>query len=670
MQIPTPGQLLDRRYRVIHTLARGGFGQTYIAEDTRRPGNPKCVVKHLKPAREGFLAPARRLFMTEAETLEQLGHHDQIPRLLAYFEQDEEFYLVQELVEGHPLIQEIKPNQPWTENQVCHLLQEVLIVLTFVHSQGVIHRDIKPENLIRRDRDNKLVLVDFGTVKKIRDPLAGQLLSSPTISIGTLGYVANEQVQGYPRLNSDLYSLGVTAIHALTGCHPIQLGREQDTLELIWQDLCRQIDPDLGTILARLVRQSPEKRYQDATDVLKDLEPLIKRYPIAPPPNSSSLSEEFQQHQPLTQVQPILQTTNNFSIGTTIITSESEGKPEATNTTRGRTGGDAETSLNISTRIEEHSKFTSKLATLAIESLKRAGVLTTVLRRKWKLSLGLTVPIALIGAGVTSFHQMHQQGYLEAQTTLKQATILQTNKDYGECVQQAQSISQEYSELYALARILANECQFNLAEQLANQGSYRDAIIAAGEIPPASSIYDKTQALISQWSERILILAEEQYQAGELEDAVKRAEAVPQDTPTYDTAQKAIVDWQQAWRKNEELLDKANDLIEQQQWQMAIDTAKQVTTDYWEQQAASILQRANEALAASRTPPPSPPSTAKSEIPISYPETYYSEPEAYIPEYVPEPAPYYPPEPDPYYPPEPNPASSVTNPVCSQGACL
>src|SRR4028118_1358589 len=122
------GKLLDRRYQVTQVLGAGGFGRTYLAQDTRRPGNPICVVKQLKPlsSEPSFLETARRLFNSEAETLEQLGNHDQIPRLLAYFEEDQEFYLVQEFIEGHTLTQERSEERRWEESRVIVLLGEVL----------------------------------------------------------------------------------------------------------------------------------------------------------------------------------------------------------------------------------------------------------------------------------------------------------------------------------------------------------------------------------------------------------------------------------------------------------------------------------------------------------------------------------------------------------------
>lgn len=271
------GKLLDRRYQVIQVLGAGGFGKTYLAQDTRRPGNPTCVVKHLKPLNSdsSVLETARRLFSSEAETLEQLGNHDQIPRLLAYFEEDQEFYLVQEFIEGHTLTQELPLGQRWEESRVIGLLSEVLNVLEFVHAHGVIHRDVKPDNLIRRRADNKLVLVDFGAVKQIRTQFASTQ-GSHTITIGTPGYMSSEQALGHPRPSSDLYALGIIGIQALTGVMPVQIPEDLNTGEVLWQQLV-SVSPRLAAVLTKLVRYHFKDRYQSATEALQALR--LNAYP-------------------------------------------------------------------------------------------------------------------------------------------------------------------------------------------------------------------------------------------------------------------------------------------------------------------------------------------------------------------------------------------------------
>ncbi|MBD2345551.1 serine/threonine protein kinase [Anabaena subtropica] len=277
------GKLLDHRYQVIRVLAIGGFGQTYIAQDTRRPGNPTCVVKHLKPASSDprVFETAKRLFNSEAETLENLGHHDQIPRLLAYFDENQEFYLVQEFIDGHTLTEELILGNRWSESQVIHLLQEVLGILEFVHHQRVIHRDIKPDNIIRRTADNKLVLVDFGAVKQLRTQMVtvgGQ--PTATVAIGTPGYMPTEQGQGKPRPNSDIYALGIIAIQALTGISPTQLQEDPQTGELIWRHLVNVSD-GLAVVLNKMVRYHFKDRYQTATEALQALQNAINPVEIA-----------------------------------------------------------------------------------------------------------------------------------------------------------------------------------------------------------------------------------------------------------------------------------------------------------------------------------------------------------------------------------------------------
>ena len=170
---PKRRALLGGRYQVLYPLGVGGFCQTLLALDVQRLGHPQCVVKQLRPSHSDpeYLAIARRLFHAEAETLERLGQHPQIPRLLAYFEQGGEFYLVQEYIHGALLDEILIPGQPLSEQAVVQLLWELLEILEFVHGQGVIHRDIKPTNIIRRQEDNKLLTLP--------PPKGGEFLRSP-----------------------------------------------------------------------------------------------------------------------------------------------------------------------------------------------------------------------------------------------------------------------------------------------------------------------------------------------------------------------------------------------------------------------------------------------------------------------------------------------------------
>ncbi|MEI2582157.1 FHA domain-containing serine/threonine-protein kinase [Scytonema sp. PRP1] len=270
------GQLLAGHYKVLEVLGEGGFGQTYIAEDIHLPGNPKCVLKHLKTSSTDpdILETARRLFLKEAETLQQLGNHDQIPRLLAYFEENQEFYLVQEFISGHTLSMELPPGKRWTERHIIEMLIEVLGILEFVHSHGVIHRDIKPDNIIRRLSDNKLVLIDFGAIKQLRSQTAAATgRNNVTFIIGTRGYMPSEQIRRLPRPCSDIYALGMIGVQALTGVYPNELQDEPNTGEILWEYLTT-VSPGLAAVLAKMTRYHFKDRYQTVGEVLQALREL------------------------------------------------------------------------------------------------------------------------------------------------------------------------------------------------------------------------------------------------------------------------------------------------------------------------------------------------------------------------------------------------------------
>jgi len=281
-------QLLRERYQVVQVLSQGIFYETYIAQDTNFPDHPIRIVKHFLPSSKCPIPVEirRRLFNREAEALKKLGDYDLVPNLLTYFEDQLEFYLVQEFIEGHPLSAEMPPGYRWSESKVFQLLQEILNILNFIHNHGLIHRDVKPSNILRRKLDNRLVLIDFGAVK----PNWNQLVTDQgknssfipidqhtTISIGTPGYMPNEQVRGRPRPNSDIYALGMIGIQALTGVHPTQLPEDRNTGEIIWQPL-GDVSPGLASVLNKMVHYHFQDRYKSAREVLEALAPLTNLY--------------------------------------------------------------------------------------------------------------------------------------------------------------------------------------------------------------------------------------------------------------------------------------------------------------------------------------------------------------------------------------------------------
>ncbi|MEG4232788.1 bifunctional serine/threonine-protein kinase/formylglycine-generating enzyme family protein [Microcoleus sp. Pol11C3] len=264
--------ILRNRFRMIKFLGQGGFGRTYLAEDIDRL-NQRCVVKQLAPNVQGTWAinKAVELFQQEARQLQQLGQHPQIPSLDAYFEQDNYLYLVQQFVDGDNLLALFQNQGIWQESQVKQLLLELLPVLKFIHEQKIIHRDIKPENIMRRRSDGLLMLIDFGVSKQ----LSGTVMSRLGTRIGSDGYAPLEQMKGgeaYPA--SDLFSLGATAFHLLTGLYPFDLWVDQGySWTANWQQhLKSPLDKGLELILSKLLAKDIEQRYQSAEEVLIDFQ--------------------------------------------------------------------------------------------------------------------------------------------------------------------------------------------------------------------------------------------------------------------------------------------------------------------------------------------------------------------------------------------------------------
>lgn len=265
---------LRDRYRVIRALAQGGFGATFLAKDESLPGQPVCVIKQLRPPTQTpeVMPMARELFAREASTLGKIGNHPQIPRLLDYFENGEQFYLVQEFVNGWTIQQEIKRNGPMSEAGVKQFLSEILGILQYLQNQQVIHRDIKPNNLIRRAEDGRLVLIDFGAVKN----QVSQTYSVPNdqpltaFAIGTAGFAPPEQLAMRPVYASDVYAVAITCLYLLTGKSPKDFDYHPATGEMLWEREVHLSQHMVG-VLKKMLEASVRHRYQSASDVLKAL---------------------------------------------------------------------------------------------------------------------------------------------------------------------------------------------------------------------------------------------------------------------------------------------------------------------------------------------------------------------------------------------------------------
>ena len=283
------GQILHVTYEILALLGQGGFARTYTAAQLNKPNNPLCVVKEIPfpPSNDPrVLERGRERFDREASALCRLGRNSRIPELFDRFEENDYFYLVQEYVDGHPLSQELAAGDRWNEQQTVAFLREVLEISQSVHQENIIHRDITPSNLIRRETDQKIVLIDFGAVNEIStftSNSTGEIFSSP---IGTSGYMPAEQYnpRSSPQPYNDIYAVGIIAIQALTGRRPTNLPQDPENCEIIWDYLTSEpVSDSLTNILTKMVRFHFQQRYQSVDEVLQDLDSLQLTPPPPPP---------------------------------------------------------------------------------------------------------------------------------------------------------------------------------------------------------------------------------------------------------------------------------------------------------------------------------------------------------------------------------------------------
>lgn len=298
--------ILDSRYIPIQQLRKGGFGNVFLAHDRRTPTFKRCIIKQLQfnpHFNAAQIATATTLFHREAKVLETLGEHPRIPGFYAFLELESPTsskadrygsnrfcYLVQEYIEGQDLQQELHQKDRLSRQEMIEVLRQILEILEFIHQQGVIHRDIKPSNIVR-DRQGQLYLIDFGAVKQIINTATTIPVPKAHTGICTPEYAPIEQRQCsdiYP--SSDLYALGVTCLHLVTGEHPPNLF-DYHSHAWRWQEIPIPEQTVLRSVLERMLQETPLYRFPSAAAALT----ALNKPQVDQPPTSLTMDPVPQQ---------------------------------------------------------------------------------------------------------------------------------------------------------------------------------------------------------------------------------------------------------------------------------------------------------------------------------------------------------------------------------------
>lgn len=537
--IPSP-------YKVVKKLGSGSFGHVYLV--TNRETQAQCVIKILHPISQqpNFIKQAKRLFQQEAMILKKVNH-PQVPKLIDYFEEDGEFYLVEEYIQGKTLRHELKPNQPWSEAETIKLLQEGLSILKDIHHCGIIHRDVKPDNFIRRQQDQKLVLIDFGAVKEFN--IEQSRLIDPTVALGTRGYMPTEQARGKPYKNSDIYALGMIAIQALTGKNPMEL-EDNEEGEIIWRNGVN-INPDLADIISQMVRYQHKLRYQCADDVLTALNDYLQSQSYIPSTqlidNSSSLSETEIIDNNDSRVSPpkknqIIRETQHNSLGDWLTSSVGSTVTIAVTIGLIATGGAYYLNSQEKARLEqEENDF-----------------------------------VALMD------HKLSTSAYEECFTKVEE-----------ELAKESTNISSKILSKYQ------GNCRLEQAKQLVQFSNYEEALAIVDGIPKDNEYYHQAQILSEDWSKIVFENAQKLYtEEGKLEDALKKINTIP-DNSVKKASLIAAGKWQEEYNKNSYLLTQAHKDLEYNNCLSAMETVNQIYgSNYWLLEGKKVIDKAQKCLIA------------------------------------------------------------------------
>ena len=306
--MPEPQEILKERYQLQSQLGFNSGRQTWLAHDLE--ANHELVVVKLLTFGGDVQWEDLKLFEREAQILKQLNH-PRIPKYRDYFAIDDRslwFGLVQEHIQGTSLKDLLVQGQKFSEKQVKDIVTDTLEILIYLHGLNppVLHRDIKPSNLIWSDRQ-EVYLVDFGAVQD-KASAEGKTFTV----VGTYGYAPMEQYGGRAVPASDLYGLGATVIHLLTGISPADLPQD-DELNIQFRDRCGASTQLLDWV-QKMTAPSPKRRFQSAREAIDMLYTDIKQGPKPKSDNKPSHFKVLRIPQPVTSKVQIERSATNLLV--------------------------------------------------------------------------------------------------------------------------------------------------------------------------------------------------------------------------------------------------------------------------------------------------------------------------------------------------------------------
>ncbi|MBI4175303.1 serine/threonine protein kinase [Candidatus Berkelbacteria bacterium] len=246
-------------YTIIRLIAQGGVAEVYEAEHSRLQRRVALKFQSLAAAQAAGMSTAvfQQAYQNECRYMAQVGHHPNIPEVYDAFCTPTGFYLVMELIEGEDLAR-VRTGRAITEEECVDWTIQLLEAVKYLQTLGIVFRDVKPQNIIRRTKDGRVFLVDFGIARHVQQ--ANQ------VALGTPEYAAPEQHSGQSDFRSDIFALGVTMWHLLTGLRPTKMA-------LDWTKV-GAVSPLLITIMAKAVERLPADRWQTAEEMLHELRAL------------------------------------------------------------------------------------------------------------------------------------------------------------------------------------------------------------------------------------------------------------------------------------------------------------------------------------------------------------------------------------------------------------